>query len=269
MGDERKGGLFSALLKYWRGERGMSQLDLGLAADVSARHISFLETGRAQPSREMVLVLGATLDVPMRDQNAFLRAAGFDEAFAEPRIDAELDPPIAHAIERMLAQQEPFPMVVMNRTYDVLRINRGAQRLLTLFVADPTALQPPVNGFHLLFDPRLSRPFIGDWEHTARALLSRLHREALHAKGDPALAELVDALLTYPDVPQSWRQPDFSTPMEAVFHLRLRRDDLALAFLTTVTVFSAPHNITLEELRIESYFPLDDATEAACRRLAG
>lgn len=260
--------LFPALLKYWRGLRGMSQLDLALAADVSSRHVSFMETGRAQPSRDMVLRLGATLDVPMREQNAMLRAAGLPEAFEEPRLGAELDPSVSHALERMLAQHEPFPMVVMNRGYDVLRTNRGAQRLLSLMIADGSAVTPPLNAFRVLFDPRLLRPFVCDWERVAHAMLSRLHREALHRPEDGALSELCEALLDYPDVPESWRQPDFSQPSQAAFSVRLRRDDLELAFLTAMTTFSAPQNITLEELQIESYFPLDDVTEAACRRLA-
>jgi hypothetical protein len=217
----------------------------------------------------MILTLASTLDVPLRDQNVLLRAAGFAEAFAEPRLDAEIDPPIANALERMLAQHEPFPMIVVNGGYDVLRINQAGSRILACFIDDPSAMELPLNAFHLLFNPRLARPFVVNWERTARGLLSRLHREALHKKSDHTLTSLIDSLLAYPGVPPSFRQPDFSAPSGAVFHLRMRRDDLTLAFLSTVTSFSAPQDITLEELRIESYFPLDDATEAACARLAG
>src|SRR5215831_6165015 len=109
--------LFPALLRHWRMRRGLSQLDLALAADVSPRHVSFLETGRAQPSREMVLRLGATLGVPLRDQNSMLRAAGFPDQFPEPRLEGGLPEGVTQAIERMLAQQEPFPMVVFDRHY--------------------------------------------------------------------------------------------------------------------------------------------------------
>src|SRR5437899_2869377 len=122
--------LFPALLRHWRTRRGLSQLDLAVAGDVSSRHVSFLETGRAQPSREMVLRLGATLNVPLRDQNDMLRAAGFDEAFTEPPLDGGLSPGIARAIDRMLAQHEPYPMTVLDRRYNVLRTNEGATRLL-------------------------------------------------------------------------------------------------------------------------------------------
>ncbi len=260
--------LLPALLKYWRHRSGMSQLDLSLAAEISSRHLSFLETGRAQPSREMVLRLAAALRVPLREQNALLVAAGHAPAFPEPPIERVLEGPVHHAIERMLAQHEPFPMAVVNRRYDVQRTNNASMRLFTRLLADPTAFEPPINAFILLFDPRLARPFVVDWERSARELLFRLHLEALARPDNAELAELVQRLLAYPDVPETWRQPDFSEPSPPTFSIRLRRDDLELAFLTTVTVFSAPGNVTLDELRIESYFPLDSATERACHRLA-
>ncbi len=259
--------LFPALLKHWRGRRGLSQLDLALAADVSARHVSFLETGRAQPSREMVLRLATSLDVPLRDQNALLAAAGFAEEFAEPRFEDSLDPSIEQAIGRMLAQQEPFPLVVANRRYDVLRANRAAQRMVMHFVAEPP-LPDPINLFRLLFDPRAARPFVVDWARVARLLLSRLHREALARPSDLELAALVRSLLEYPEVPESFRQPDFSLPSEPTLGVRLRRDSLELAFFTTITAFNAPQNVTVEEIRIESYFPADAATVTACERMA-
>jgi hypothetical protein len=117
-----------------------------------------------------------------------------------------------------------------------------------------------------LFDPRLSRPFVVDWERIARRLLSRLHRESLARPGDRQLAELVRALLAYPGVPESFRQPEFSERSEPSFTLRFHRGDLQLAFLTTVTTFNAPQNVTLEELRLESYYPLDEATALACEK---
>lgn len=246
----------------------MSQLDLALAADVSSRHISFLETGRAQPGEEMVLRLAATLDVPLRKQNELLRAADFPERFKEPSLDGEIDPTIERALGLMMAQHEPFPMMVLKQNYDILRTNHVAQQLLVAFIEDPTAMTFPMNPYRFLFDPRLARSAVVDWEPTVRSLLSRLHREALHKPEQPALRELVDEMLSYPDVPVEWRQPDFSTPDDAAYTVRFRNDQMEIAFLTTITTFSAPSNITLEELRIESYFPLDENTEAICRALA-
>jgi transcriptional regulator with XRE-family HTH domain len=261
--------LFPALLRYWRAKRGMSQLDLAVAADVSARHVSFLETGRAQPGREMVLRLGATLDVPLRDQNEMLRAAGFPPEFGEPSVHGELPAPIARAIDRMIAAHDPFPITLLDRRWDVLRAGDGGMRLLMRFVAEPAAMPARPNAFGLLFDPRLARPFIADWESVAHAMVARLHRESLARASDAELGHLLRSLFEYPGVPEAWRQPDFSAPNDPMLTLRLRRDGLDLAFLTTITAFSAPGNVTLEELRIESYFPLDEATERACARIAG
>lgn len=258
--------LFPALLRHWRSRRGMSQLDLALSADVSSRHVSFLETGRAQPSRDMVLRLAGPLGVPLRGQNELLQAAGFAAEFPEPGLGS-MAPAIDRALARMLERHDPYPMVILDRRYELLRANQGATRLLTRFVADPSALPERPNLMLALFDKRLARPFVKDWERTARALVTRLHREALTRPEDRRLADLLREVFRFPDVPASFRQPDFGAPSEPMLPLRLVRDNLELAFLTTLTVFDAPQNVTLEEIRIESYFPLDDATAAACERL--
>ncbi len=264
-------GLFPAVLRHWRTRRGWSQLDLALSANISARHVSFLETGRAQPSRDMVLRLGETLDVPLRDRNAMLRAAGFEHAFEEPTFESGLPAPLAQAIDRMSAQQEPYPLVVMNRRFDVLRANDGAWRMFGQFVADPHALVKDgavPNIARLLFDPRIGRPFVVDWEQVAHGILSRLQREQFSRPNDNELAALLQEILGMPDIPKAWRMPDFSVPVEPTLVLRLRRDDLELAFLTTLTVFQAPQNVLLDEIVIESYFPYDERTAAICARLA-
>jgi transcriptional regulator with XRE-family HTH domain len=246
----------------------MSQLDLALAAEVSPRHVSFLETGRSRPSQEMILRLGSTLDVPLREQNAMLRAAGLEDAFPDPGPETPFPPAIERAIERMMAQHEPFPLVVFDRKYDIVRLNGGAARLLPLFVADPAALEPPVNAMVLLFDARGCRPFVEDWPQAARSMLARLHREVLASGGDAELGGLLNRILELPDVPASWKQPDLGIPSEPTLMVRFRRDAMRVAFLTTVTTFSAPQNVALEELHLESWFPLDDETAEVCVRLA-
>ena len=245
----------------------MSQLDLALAAEVSSRHVSFLETGRSRPSRDMILRLASTLDVPLREQNAMLRAAGLEEAFTDPAPETPFPPAVERAIERMMAQHEPFPLVVFDRKYDIVRLNGGASRLLPRFVAEPEALEPPVNAMALLFDPRGVRPFVEDWPQTARAMLARLHREVLASGGDAELGALLHRLLELPGVPASWKQPDFGIPSEPTLAVRFRREELRVSFLTTVTTFSAPQNVALEELHLESWFPLDDQTAETCGRL--
>lgn len=259
--------LFSALLKYWRSARGMSQLDLALAADVSARHVSFLESGRARPSEGMLLRLMATLGLPLRDQNAMLRAASFAPRFAEPALDA-VDPSIDFAVTRMLAQQEPFPMVAMNLAYDVLRTNGAAQRVFSHFVADATRLPAALNLYALVFDPQLARPFIQNWPQVGQHMLARLHREALGHPNDARLWALLEQVLAFPDIPRAWRQPDFSAASGPAFSLVLARGPLRLQFFMVVTAFAAPQQVTLDELRLESYFPADAATRVACERLA-
>lgn len=258
---ESNSRLFPALLKYWRGLRGLSQLDLALTADVSARHLSFLETGRAQPSEEMVLTLANTLQVPMRNQNELLIAAGFEAIHPEPSMDDVLNSAAGPILQCMLDKQEPFPMVVMDSGYDALLMNQSATHFLMQFIADPSAIEETNNMFEVLYNPRLARPFIQDWETTAHIMLSRLHREVLLQPHNERLSKLLERILSFPGVPSSWKKPDFSHGNNATLTVRVKREDLELTFITTMTRFSLPQNITLEELLIESYFPANKETE--------
>lgn len=260
-----EGKLFCALLKHHRRARGMSQLDLASTAEISARHLSFLETGRAKPSREMVLRLGETLGLLLRDMNALLVAAGYAERFEESPLE-QLSPAIRRALERMLSTHEPFPLIVFDGRYDVRMLNRAARRLLRFALPE---LEPgaPVNLLTMCFDPKGARPLIENWEGVARHLLQRVARDHL-LTGRESLAQLLSRLLAYPDVPSDFRVLDLDSEMEPVFDLHFRVGDMRLRFLTTLTAFNAPQNVTLDELRIESYFPLDDATAALCEQLA-
>ena len=257
--------VFPALLKYWRNRRGLSQLDLALTAEVSARHISFLETGRSQPSENMVLLLAATLDIPLRERNTMLREAGFSPAFEEPDMDA-LDPNIEHAIQVMLRQHDPFPMMIVNRSYDVLRMNKAAQCMVSMSVG---AVPDRWNAIRAFFDQDWFRPFVMDWETTARTAISRLHREALQSPQDIRLRDLLDELLDAPDIPPNWKTHDLSRGSEGALQLKLQVNGQILSFVTTMMAFQAPQNITLEEVRIESYFPGNEATEKICHQLFG
>lgn len=255
--------LFPALLKFWRTRRGLSQLELALEADVSTRHVSFLESGRSKPSEEMALRLLAILAVPLRDQNDALLAAGFAPRFAEPELE-QVAPSIEQAIARMVEQQEPYPLTVLTPDSTIVRSNRAATALFGVFLAEPERLPSPPDMFTLVFSPQLMRPFILDWETLARGMLSRLHRDSLMRTGDERLRRRLDEVLAWPGVPASWRHPDFSTPPTPMVTVRLQRGALRLGFLTTITVFSAPQQVTLEELRIESCFPLDEETRRVC-----
>ena len=259
--------LFPALLKYWRGRCGLSQLDLALAADVSARHLSYLETGRAMPSEAMVLRLFATMGVPLRHQNEALVAAGFTRRFDEPAM-AELPAPVRAAIAQMLRQQEPFPMMVLSADHHVIDRNVAADNVLAHVVADPARLKStPLDMVSLIFDPALARPAFVEWPVTARRVLARLQRELLRT-GDARMGALIDRALRYPGVDPSWRHPDDRDRVDATIEVRLQRDTVKLAFLTTLTSFSSPGTVSLEEMRLESYFPLDEGTREQCEAWA-
>jgi transcriptional regulator with XRE-family HTH domain len=260
--------LFRALFRHYRQGRGMSQLDLSLAAGVSARHISFVETGRAQPSREVILRLSGALGLGLRDVNALLQAAGLPREFQESDAEVKWPDSIERAVTRMLAHQEPYPMIVLNVRHDVLRGNQAAFRLIGHFLQEPAALGARPNLLHAMFDPSLMRPFLADWERLARISLTRLQRESLARPADASIPALITELCNYPGVPEQWREPALDLPETPTLEFEAVRDGERVRFLTTLTVFNAALDVTLDELQLESFFPVDEATEALCRKLA-
>lgn len=259
-GDRYRDATFRALLRFWRNRRGLSQLDLGLAADVSARHISFLETGRSQPSVEMVLLLSEVLDVPLRSRNELLRAGGFDPAYPEPSVSELLDGPLGATVDAILDHGDPYPVMVLDRLHGLIRTNRGGRFLLELGGVDLDA-EPHPNLVMLLLAPQL-RAALVNWDEVAGQIVRRVQRMALQNPEDQDLAELLDELLAMPDLPEDWRIPDLSSPSDPVVPLDIELGDVRLRLLTTISVFHAPSNVTLEEVQIESYLPLDDETRA-------
>lgn len=258
--------LFPALLKFWRSRRGLSQLELAVETGVSARHVSFLESGRSQPSEEMVLRLLSVLDVPLRSQNEALRAAGIPARYAEGTLD-DLGPEIDAAIAQMMAEHEPFPLVVLAVDTSILRMNRGAARVFRAFSVEPFD-ERAIDMTSLIFEMRYMRPFVTEWDAFARGMLARLHRTNLGRGGDVRLTERLHRVLASPDLPASLRQPDFALPSAPTLTVRLRRGDREGSFLVTATAFSAPQAVLLDELVIESCFPLGDATRQLCIELA-
>ncbi|MEM0961765.1 MAG: helix-turn-helix transcriptional regulator [Bacteroidota bacterium] len=261
MPDESR--VFSALLRYWRTRRGLSQLDLALAADISARHISFLETGRSRPSEGMVLLLAATLDVPLRERNVMLREAGYAPAFDEPGLGS-LSEGVRHALSVLLRQHEPYPMMILDRGYDVLDMNGPGRALATLMGAEGATRW---NAVRALFDPAGARRYLTNWESVAREFVARLQRESLRAPHNDRLRQLLDEILDRPDVPDDWRTPDLALGAEGALTLHVDLGGTTLAFVTTMMGFHAPQNVTLDEVQVESYVPLDEATAEACARL--
>lgn len=272
---DHRSGLFPALLKSWRRQRGLSQLDLALAAEVSARHVSFLETGRSSPSVEMVVLLATTMGVPLRQANVMLRAAGHDAVYDES--DDVLSGPVLDALSLLKAHHEPFPLIVVNHTYRVLDLNHGALVLLAalLGASDPDIPPEPsavvdlgLNLARLTFDPNGAQPLLVNFGEVGRQLLWRIQREVLADPGDREMRELLDDLLAMPTADPDWREVDLLVPSDPALVLHLRKGDLDLRFLTTITSFQAPQNVALEHLRIETWFPYDAATTEACQALS-
>ncbi len=263
---DHRGGLFPALLKHWRHRRGLSQLDLALAADVSSRHVSFLETGRSSPSEAMVRRLAAVLDVPLRHVNAMLEAAGYAPAFTDMAPGDPLPDSIKLPLELLKMHHEPFPLVVIDRCYTVVDLNDGAKRLFD--AAFGHRRNGPMNLARLTFDPEGAHPLIANFDAVGRALLWRLQREALASPDDGALGALLDDVLAMPTVPEDWKRPDLTVPAAHALPLELRTPAGPMSFVTMVTVFQAPQSVWLEELRIETWLPTDAATAELCRSLA-
>ena len=268
---DQRSGLFPALLKHWRRQRGLSQLDLAIAADVSARHISFLETGRSTPSTEMVLRLGSTLGVPLRQVNEMLRAAGHDAFYEE--TDGALPGAVAESLTLMHAHHEPYPLIVVDRLYRIRSLNSGAASLLCALLGippvDPDSIAlMDLNLALLSFDPNGAQPLLVNFDEVGRHILWRIQREVLEDPNDADMHAMLEALLAMPTVDSDWRETDLSEASDPALVLHLRSGDLDLRFLTMITAFQAPQNVALEHLRIETWFPYDEATADACRQLA-
>jgi transcriptional regulator with XRE-family HTH domain len=257
-------GNFGARLRWWREQRGLSQLALAAAADTPQRHVSFLESGRAAPSREMILRLAAVLDLPLRQQNTLFLAAGYAPAWRESDLSAPELARINGALDYMLAQQEPYPAFVLDRRWNLLRANTGAVRLTEFLVGPPPAPAPaePVNLALALVSPEGLRPFIVNWEEVVLYFLRGVQADAA-ADGTPETAGLLERLLAVPGAPALSRTLVPDERQAPVLTIHFRRDDTSLRLFTTIATLGTPHDVTLQEIRIECFFPTDDATARA------
>jgi len=237
----------------------MTQMDLALEARVSARHLSFIETGRSVPSAEMVKHLAEQLDVPLRERNELLLAAGYAPAFGQRDLDEPEMGPVREALDRVLAGHEPFPAVVVDRHWGMVAGNSAVPLLLT-GVADPL-LEPPVNVLRVTLHPEGMAPRIANLPEWRAHLLDRLGRQAV-VSGDPALSALYDELAAYPGGSGSAPSPDLAAGEIAV-PLRLRHESGELSFISTMTTFGTAIDVTVSELSIEAFFPADAATAQA------
>ncbi|MFF4415813.1 helix-turn-helix domain-containing protein [Streptosporangium sp. NPDC001559] len=242
------------LLRRWRHRRGLSQLDLSIAADVSARHVSLVETGKSRPSADMIIRLAEQLDVPLRERNRLLLAAGFAPRYPERPLDGDALPAAREAVERVLRAHEPYPALVVDRRWDIVLTNRALAPFLARVA--PELLRPPVNMLRLGLDPRGLAPFIVNLAEVRSLLRVRISRQ-LAVAPDPGLAALHEELLAPGGEEVSHRvESEVATPM--IF----RFDGRELRLFSTVTTFGTPLDITLEEVSIESYYPADAETAA-------
>jgi|SRR5947209_2800670 len=246
------------LLRSWRQRRNLSQLDLALNAAVSSRHLSFLETGRAKPSRDMVIRLADELEVPLRERNALLLAAGYAPAYAERPLDSPEMTTVRAALDRFLRAHEPYPAVVVDRYHNLVAAN-DALDLLLEGVA-PDLLEPPANGMRVALHPRGMAPRTLNLPEWSAHLLHRVRREA-HLTGDPKLASLYDELASYPGVAVTPAPPDLQ-PADIVLPLKLldRDGESELAFFSTLSTFGTAAEVTISELAIEAFYPANART---------
>lgn len=254
-------------LREWRQRRRLSQLDLALESDISARHLSFVETGRSRPSRDMVLRLAERLDVPLRERNLLLVSAGFAPVFPErPLSDAALGA-ARRAVDLVLRGHEPYPALAVDRHWTLVAANRAVMPLLEGVA--PDLLAPPLNVLRVSLHPQGMAPRIANFAEWRAHILERLRRQ-VDLSADPVLAELAKELAAYPAPPSRRPGAANETHDDVAIPLRLVTEaGDTLSFVSTTTVFGTPVDITLSELAIELFFPADAGTAEALRRLAG
>ncbi|WP_029900515.1 helix-turn-helix domain-containing protein [Nocardia brasiliensis] len=242
------------LLRHWRLERRLSQLELAGRAQTSARHLSFIETGRATPSRTMLVHLSEHLDIPLRERNRLLLAAGYAPAYAEPALDTPAMDAIRGAMEQILIGHEPYPALAIDQNWTMIDANSVVALMLTGI--DPALLQPPVNALRLSLHPDGLAGRIVNLAQWRGHLFARLARQ-VEVTGSPQLAALFEELRAYPG---GEIDPMLPEPDQSVVPLRLRHEGAELSFLSVTTVFGTPMNVTVAELAIESFFPADEQT---------
>jgi transcriptional regulator with XRE-family HTH domain len=258
---------FGGMLKHWRTARRMSQLALAEEARISGRHLCFLETGRSQPSREMVQLLAHALDIPLIAQNQMLLSAGFAPAYGAHDLDAPELAQAQRAFEFILKQQEPYPAIVIDEAWNVRRRNEASAKVFG-------SLQPHYamddklknNVMHALCHPHGLRPFILNWQEFTAPFIHLLYREGMHAL-NPAATRLRNELLAYPGVPECLAAFDAGGAEGPLQTMRLHFGEEILSLFTTLTTFAMPRDAGLQQIKIECFFPADDTTAAALNKI--
>jgi transcriptional regulator with XRE-family HTH domain len=254
---------FASSLRWWRRQRGLSQLDLATRTEVSQRHLSFMELGRASPSRDMVMRLAAALDVPLRQHNALLIAAGFAPVWRQTDLAAPELIGIRSALDYMLGQQEPYPAVAVDRHWNLLRSNSGAVRLIE-FLVGPLAPDTPVNLADALAAPDVLRPYLVNWAEVVRYFIRSVEADAA-ADGTPETAAVLERLLAYQGVRAAVNAVPTELSITPVIPMHFHKGATELRLFTTIATLGTPQDITLQELRVECFFPMDAETSGILR----
>ena len=249
---------FGELLRYWRKTNGMSQMELGLTANTSSKHISFLETGRAKPSREMVLQLSQAMNIPLNERNMLLTASGFAEAFSRIGIEEPAMQSVHHALTILLENHEPYPALVFDWDWNIVMANQTHHQMFSLIAEQQLNFPQTDNILELLFDPNGFRPFIENWEEIALILLHRIQRERMIRQN--RTSDLLNRLMSYPDIPKDWNTSSYSDHGEPMAHIILKLGALRLKLFSTIATFGTAIDVTMQELMIEHYFPVDQTT---------
>ncbi len=249
-----------ALLREWRQRRNLSQLEVASRSAISARHLSFIETGRARPSRQMVLHLAEHLDVPLRERNHLVLAAGFAPVFGEHSLNETEMAPVREALERFLSAHEPYPALVVDGHWNIVVANRGLA-YVTRGVA-PELLAPPANALRIALSPRGLAPRISNLAEWSSYLLARLRRD-IEATRDAYLEGLYDELTGYPGVTAEDDRASAQKPKDIMLMHELRLDEAQLTLFSTMTTFGTARDLTLAEITIEAFYPANPSTAQA------
>jgi transcriptional regulator with XRE-family HTH domain len=262
---------FAAALRYWRGKRGHSQLRLATDSGISQRHLSFLESGRSQPSREMILKLGVALDIPLRERNVMLLAAGFAPAYQERKMDDPELRAVKQALDFMLAQQAPYPALVVDRLWNLVMSNEPANRFFKWLLGMPEDAPIPrdgsINVIKLTLAPNGLRPYLHNWQEVGADLLHWIQREAMSDGPGSEASTLLAELRALADLPGAGAEaaglaPNLDRRALPFLPLTVRKDGVELNLFTTITTLGTPHDVTVHELRVEAFFPADEASAA-------
>lgn len=257
---------FPAALRYWRGKRGYSQLQLSTIGAVSQRHISFLESGRSQPSKELILKLGVVLAIPLRQRNVMLLAAGFAPAYRERQLSDPDLLAVRQALDFMLAQQAPYPALVVDRLWNLQLCNAAAAGMVKWLLGMPdkqqVAIDGTVNVLKLLLDPNGVRQYLVNWQAVCADLLQWIQREAMSDGPGSEAASLLAELVALTGCAASDEGADLDRHALPFLPVILRKDGVELNLFTTIATLGTPRDVTVHELRIESFFPADSATAA-------